>query len=286
MKTLSLAALLLTATTASAQLGMPPDSPPAKLVQVIGLSEVTVEYCRPGVKGREVFGAMLPYGDVWRTGANASTKVTFDRDVDFGGEPVPAGTYALYTIPEAKSWTVILSRKTDLWGAGGYTQDDDLLRVTADVRKLKQSVESFTIDFQGFHINGADLRMAWDDVEVSVPVFMDNEAAIFARIDAEVINATGEVSVNTYFDAAKFYYAKRKDLALAGSWVEMAVEENPGAFWMVFFRAEVAHADGDHDTAVEWAQKAFDMASAAESDYGYLAKSRMLLDELKASGAQ
>lgn len=280
MKPVAIAlSLLLFAGTLAAQLDMPPSSPRGTLLQKVGLAQMVIDYGRPGVKGRQIFGGLEPYGRVWRTGANASTKISIDRDGLFGGEPLPAGDYALYTIPEADSWTVIIHKNTELWGAGGYDPADDLLRVTAPVTRTAEMCETLTIDFRGFHINGADLVIRWADVEVAVPVVVDSDAAIAQQIEERITNAR-EVSPNTYFDAAKYYVETGKDLAQAAAWTEKAVEKFPGAFWMVTFRAEIARDMGDLTAAREWAERAHEMASSAEDDYGYKARTELLLEEI------
>jgi len=285
MKTLAASlSILLLATAATAQLTVPRASPRVAVEQEVGLATVTLDYSRPGVKGREVFGDVVPYSVVWRTGANASTKMSFDHDVRLGGEEVPAGTYALYTIPTPTTWTVILSRDTTLWGSGGYDPANDQLRIERPVTRLRTPCETFTIDFRDFHTNGAELFLRWADVEVAMPLFTDSEALVLAQIEEHVENATGEIAANTYFDAAKFYVEREIDLHKAATWVEKAVEQRPDAFWMVYYRAELAQTLGDHATARTWATRARDTASRAENDYGYAAKSKALLDELESAG--
>jgi len=285
MKTLLASVVLLSlGAPLGAQITMAPASPHAQIEQQVGLATVTLDYSRPGVKGREVFGKLEPYGRVWRTGANASTKLGFDRDVQFGGEDVPAGTYALYTIPGEREWTLILSTNIELWGAGGYDAAQDLLRLTVPVTPLESLQETLTLDFTGFHDNGADFVLRWEHVELSVPVFVDSDAEVFRQIDEHVRNAEGEVSAQAYFAAGAFYFEKNRDLPQAAAWMEQAVEGAPHAFWMVYARAEVARAMGDDALALEWAERAHGMVADAPNDYGYLAKSQMLIDELKSAG--
>ncbi len=284
MKPLLLAAAVAAfSVAASAQINLPPASPGAKLTQQVGLAEVTVEYSRPGVKGRPIFGGLVRHGQVWRTGANASTKIAFDRDVRFGGEDVPAGTYALYTIPDQRSWTVILSTNTGLWGAGGYDEADDLLRVRAPITRLAPHVESFTIDFQGFHTNGADLVLQWADTQVSVPIVVEADEVIFAQIKANVLEATGSVSAQDYFTAARFYHEQKHDLPQAAKWMDAALSENADAFWMVLARAQLALDMGDREAAKAGALRARELAGqSTQGDFGYIAKSNLLLEKIEA----
>lgn len=285
----SLAGLLLFAALPQAQITKAPASPRARLTQQVGLTEISLDYGRPGVKGRQIFGGLEPYGRVWRTGANASTKIRFEDPVQFAGRDVPAGTYGLYTIPQAKTWTVILSRDADLWGAGGYDPVNDQLRVEVPVQALPAVQESLKLDFDGFHANGADLVIAWEKVQVRVPVFVDTDARVYAEIDEKIRESGGQVSAQTYFDAGMFYYEKNTDLPQAAAWMEQAIELSPQAFWMVYMRAELAHAMGDTEAARTGAQRAHEMAKASErGDFGYIARSKLLLDKLadEAKGEQ
>ena len=148
----------------------PVASPHTTAKQQVGMIEATIDYSRPSMREREIFGNLVGFGSVWRTGANASSKVSFTGDVKFGDQEVPAGDYALYTIPNESAWTVILHKKTDMWGANGYDAANDLIRVEAPVVKMADSQESFRIDFNGFHKGGADLAMSWGNTMVKVPV--------------------------------------------------------------------------------------------------------------------
>lgn len=278
---LATGALLFATSTAHAQLSLPRASPRAELTVQVGLAQVTLDYSRPGAKDRTIFGGLEPYGVVWRTGADASTKISFDRDVMFGGHDVPAGTYALYTIPQPESWTVILSRNTSLWGAGGYSVSDDLLRVEVPVRHQATPWETLTLDFRGFHPNGAEFFIRWADVEVAVPVITDTDAVVMVQIDEQVKNATGPVDSSLYFDAAKYYVERGLELELAAQWVEKAVEQSPQSFWMVYYRADLARTMGKLETAEAWAIRARDSAAAADDDYGYVARSEALLAALE-----
>jgi len=265
-------ALLLLLPPLAAQLDMPSASPRGTLLQEVGLAQVVVEYGRPGVKGRTIFGGLLPYGQLWRTGANASTKLSLDRDADFGGMRLPAGDYALYTIPKQESWTVIVSENTELWGTAGYDPADDALRLEVPVTRTEEPTETFTIDFRGFHMDGAELVLRWEHVEIAVPVRIDSATVI------------GPVPANTYFDAAKYYVEAGKSRSQAAEWVELAVEQQPEAFWMVYFRADLARQAGDLDTARQWATRARDLAAEAQSDFGYVERSEALLTDLDGEG--
>jgi len=279
---LVVAALALLPCSLDAQLSIAPASPHAQLTQQVGLANVTLDYSRPSVNEREIFGGLIAFGKIWRTGANASTKLTFDRDVRFGGEDVPAGTYALYTIPGAERWTIVLHTNTELWGAGNYDASQDLLRVDVPVVKLADHVESLTLDFQNFHFEGADLVIRWDDTQVAVPVEVPNDEAVMAEIRAKVIEATEPVSAQDYFSAAVYYHKTGRDLQLAAGWMDNALAMQPQAFWMVLARAELAYDMGDMDRARQGAELARKLAGQSPAgDFGYVAKSELLLAKLQ-----
>lgn len=145
-------------------------SPHSVLKQTVGLTEVTVDYHRPSARGREIFGGLVPYGEVWRTGANQSTDITFDKPVIFGGESVEAGTYGLYTIPGKDSWTVILYSDPSLWGAGKYDESKDVVRVKADVVELQPTLESFTIGLNALTKESAVLHFDWVNTRAAVEI--------------------------------------------------------------------------------------------------------------------
>jgi len=156
--------------TLSAQRNGPAASPHQTVTQIVGTTAVSVDYSRPGVKGREVFGGLVPFDKIWRTGANASTKLKLAGPATIGGVDVPAGEYALYTIPGEDEWTIILSKDTSLWGAGGYDAANDLGRFTVEPTELDDVVETFTIDFEKFDGYTAHMFLAWDETKVAFPI--------------------------------------------------------------------------------------------------------------------
>ena len=272
----------LASSAVEAQIQKASASPRAVLQQRVGLADVTLDYGRPSMRGRRIFGALEPFGRVWRTGANASTKITFSDHLRFAGVDVPSGTFALYTIPGREEWTVILSRNTELWGAGGYDPAQDVLRVQVPVLALVEPQETLSIDFEAFHANGADLVLRWEHTKVSLPVFVDSDQRVLTEITDKIEHARGDVTAATYFDAAMFYFEKELDLEQSARWMDAAIERAPRAFWMVYYRGELALAMGDEAGARRLAEDALRMASAVpNADYGYIAKSRLFLARLE-----
>lgn len=273
--TISLAAVAcsLFAASAAAQLQTPAASPFAKLEQKVGLTDVTVEYSRPSMKGREIFGGLVPFGKIWRTGANQPTKLTFSQDVTLGGEAVPAGTYALYTIPGEAEWTVIVSRKTDLWGASGYDEANDLARFTVKPESLSDEVETFAIGLESLRNDSAELVLDWELTRVSLPLELNTKEQVIAQI--EELKGTPEFeNANALYSAGTFYHESGMELETALEWVSKAcsLRESP-AFWMFARKARIEMDLGLKSEAKASAQKTLELATAAgNSDYQKIAK--------------
>ncbi|MGH1364572.1 MAG: DUF2911 domain-containing protein [Calditrichia bacterium] len=279
---LALCILLLLPVTMLAQINKPSLSPRVTKTTSVGLYTVKLDYGQPGVKDRVIFGGLVPYGKVWRTGANSSTKFSVDAEFTFADNTVPTGDYALYTIPGEKEWTIIIHKNTKLWGSSNYDEADDLVRFTVPTIELKDNVETFTIHFANFHNKGADLVIAWEKTKVIVPVVVDSDPLIFKEIEEKVLKADGEISAQTYFDAAQFYYHKEKNLSLAATWFDKAIELRPEAFWYVYFAAELAYKMEDYKAARAGLEKCLAAAKANPSgDFGYIAKCNLMLEKLE-----
>lgn len=264
-----------------AQINKPSLSPRIVTEQQVGLANFKLEYGQPNKQDREIFGALIPYGKLWRTGANAATKITLDTEVTLAGNTVPPGTYGLYSIPGKKEWTIIIHKNSKLWGAGGYKDSENLLRFTVPATPLKDTLETFSIHFENFNTNGGDMVIAWENTKVTIPVFVDSDALIFKEIDTKITNATGDISAQTYFDAAQFYYHKNVQLEKAKQWFDKAIEMRPNAFWYVYYRAELAYHLKDLKTAKAYAEKSLSAAKAStSSDYGYISKNTLLLEKI------
>lgn len=277
--------ILATASIGNAQITKPSLSPKIITQQQVGLANFTLEYGQPNKQGRTIFGGLIPYNKLWRTGANSSTKITIDTDVTFARSPIPAGTYGLYSIPSEKEWTIILSKNSKRWGAGGYDQSEDLVRFKVPSIQLEDTLETFSIHFENFNTNGGDLIIAWENTKVKIPVFVDSDKAIFEEIEAKITNASGEITAATYFDAAQFYYLKNVQLDKAVTWFDKAIELRPGAFWYVYYRGELALQLNDTKTAKAYAARCLEAAKkSTSSDYGYIAKATLLLEKIEAVG--
>ncbi len=179
MKKLFFTAFLAFSVTAYSQFTLPAASPRQKIEQQFSMSKITVDYGRPGVKGRKIFGELVPYGKVWRAGANAAAKITFEQSVNFGGKVVPSGTYGLFIIPTEKEWKIILNKDFQQWGAYEFNEKQNVAEVTFPVQKLVDKQEWFEISFNPVDDNAADLVFKWDFTKVTVPLKAGDESKVY-----------------------------------------------------------------------------------------------------------
>jgi hypothetical protein len=263
--------------TANAQIQTPQASPGATISQTVGLGKVTVEYSRPALKGRKMFGVQVPYGKVWRTGANKITNVILSDEMMVNGQKVAAGTYGLFTIPTATEWTIILNKDADLWGAYDYKQENDVVRFTVKAQNLAKAQESFTIEFIDFNANETNVAISWENAMVKFPIKHDSDAKIMAEIQKKM--AGSEISVGTYSAAANYYYDTNRDLKQAYEWATKVVE-NDQKFWTYYLRGKIAAKIGQCDVAVADATKGLAMAKEAGDD-AYILNHQNVLKECK-----
>ena len=282
MKKITILALAVATTlafSATAQIKAPQPSPSAEIEQMIGLTEIQVEYSRPGKKDREIFGKLVPYGEIWRTGANASTKFKTDKDIKVNGKELKAGKYALYAIPGEAEWTIIFHNNTSHWGVGEYKQEEDALRVTAKPIKINESIETFSIDFQGLTNNGGTMMLMWDNTIVPVDITVDTDAEMAAQIKSVLVEGPG---ARDYAAGAKYYMEKGENLEQALTWMNKAVELRPEAFWYVHDKAKLLAKMGKKKEAIAAANKSIELAKAnKEGDYGYVGHNEELIKSLK-----
>jgi hypothetical protein len=240
----------------------PQASPGASVKERVGVTDVSVDYSRPSARERKIFGGLVPYGSIWRTGANAATKITFSTDVKLAGTAVPAGSYALFTIPGETEWTVILSKVTDEWGSYSYNQKDDQARVKVKPVAMAEPLETMTIGVQDMRAGKANLVIAWE--KTKVPVEIDTE--VVAKVKPQIEAAMAGSGPKPYFAAAMFYYENDLDIALAKQWIEAAVKEKPDAVWMVYRKGLILKKAGDKEGALAAAKQALELASKQEGE--------------------
>ena len=256
-------------------LNTPQPSPTQTIKQNFGLSSVELSYSRPGMKGRKIFGDLVPFGNVWRTGANQATTLTFGDDVVIGGKKIPAGKYGLLSIPEKGSWTLIITKQLDVTSPAAYKQDMDVVRVNAETMKMKDDVETFTMQFADVKPNSCALHIMWEGTAVALPITTDVETKVMAQID-QMMNKDNK----PYFNAAMYYMDNGKDLKQAIIWFDKAAVAEPTAFWIHHQRANCLAKLGRKDEAKAAAKKSIELATAAKND-DYVKLNEKLLAELK-----
>jgi hypothetical protein len=286
---LSSALLTLAVTSASSLLqplqaqtpavDFPKASPAASIKEQVGLASLAIDYSRPSAKGRKIFGGLVPFGEVWRTGANEATKITFGAEVTFGGQLVPAGTYGLFTIPEEKEWTVILNKVSGQWGAYSYDAKNDQLRIKVAAMRLPEPVETFLITVADMKDDGANLTLAWESTRVSVKLHSEVAKVLVPQIEA-AMKADGK---KPYFPSAMFYYEHGLDLKQALVWMDEALKEQPDAVWMVYRKGLIQAKAGDKAGALASAKQALALADKAGGASGaeYKHLSETLIASLK-----
>lgn len=262
---------------ASAQaLKVPAPSPLQTLKQSFALSEIGIEYSRPSAKGRTVFGDLVPYGKIWRTGANASTKITFGEDVKVEGIAIKAGTYALYTIPNKDNWEVMLYKDLKLGGnVSEYKKEEEVARFSVKTKAIADKVETFTINVADITNSSTNIEITWENTKVNFNVVADIDAAIMASIDKAINNDS-----KPYYQAANYYYENGKDLKLALEWINKAVAQNPKAYWVMLLKAKIELKSKDFAAAKASAEKVISMAKEDKND-DYVKMGEALLAEAK-----
>jgi hypothetical protein len=256
---------MLAAPAAQAQIVTPQASPKSTVTQRVGLTDVTITYSRPSVKGRTIFGgdkAVVPTGKRWRTGANATTSIKFSDDVTIEGKKVPAGEYGLYTIPTAAEWTVVLNKSLKQGAdVDGFKDDQDVARFTIKPYKLANKVETFTISFAELTPATANVDMLWDLTGAKFKITADVESKVMAQIDEKVIKNASPVA-NDLAGAAVYYYDNNKDLKQALTWIQKANATDP-KFWNVNTEAKIRLKMKDYKGAVAAAEQSKKLALAA-----------------------
>jgi len=254
----------------------PAASPACTLKQHVGLTDIEIVYSRPGVKGRPIFGGLVPYGQVWRTGANNATKITFSTPVKLNGAEIPAGTYALFTIPGETEWTIIINKGAAQWGAFQYNETNDLVRVKATPLKLAEPVETFTIEINDIRDESATLNLTWEKTRVPVKLEVELVGKLVPQIEAVMAAPEGN---KPYYQAAMFYYDHGQDLEKARKWIDAAIAQRE-AHYIVHLKAKILAKLGDKEGAIAAAKRSTELAIKAK-DTGYVKLNEDLISSLK-----
>lgn len=229
MKNLFLGLMTLVAFQLSAQVTAPQPSPSAKTDQIIGLTSVKIDYSRPAMRGRAIFGDLVPFGKLWRTGANANTIISFSDDVKIDGKDLKKGSYAIYSVPNEKSWDLIFYSDTKNWGLPAkWDESKEALRTTVATTDIPWKMESFTILIDDLSNDGASLNIMWENTMVSSKIWVPTTEKTIASIKKTMAGP----SANDYFSAAQFYHQEGTDLNSALEYAKKAVQLRPEAYWM------------------------------------------------------
>ena len=262
----------------SGQIKTPQPSPTATITQKVGVSNISVEYSRPGAKGREIFGGLVSYGKMWRTGANKATKITFNENCVFGGAKVKKGSYSLFTIPGEKEWTVVLNKNTELWGVGEYDEENQVCSIVAKAINTKDFTESFTIDFGTFQSFSAIMSLKWANTKIDIKI----ESLEAKKLEQQYLELlTKGPSANDYYNGAKFFADNTSEYEMALEWINTAVKKRPDAFWMQFHKARILNKMGNNKESISVAEGVIELAREKKDDYGYIKRSEDLIKSIK-----
>lgn len=257
------------------QLRTPAPSTSQTIKQELGIGSVELSYSRPNARSRKVFGDLVPYNAVWRTGANNATTLTFSDEVVVNGTKIPAGKYGLLSIPTPKEWELIITKQTDVTSPAAYKKESDVVRVKVPVKSTASPVETFTIQFANVKPASADLQISWENSMVTLPITMDVDSKVMAQINTAM---TGEKP--PYFQAAMYYMETGRDMKQAIQWFDKAAEQNPEAFWIHHQRATALAKAGRKEDARKAANTSIELARKAQN-MDYVRLNENLLNTLK-----
>lgn len=259
----------------------PAASQHAVVKQRVGLTDVEVDYSRPNKNNRNIFGGLVPFDKIWRTGANRPTRIKFSANVKLGEKEVPAGEYLVYTIPGANEWMIILSKDLNAQSAADYKQESDVARVTAKPIALATPAETFTVGLEDLRADSATLYFEWDKTRVPVKLTTHDIEKVSKGIEAAVKRAK-PLEPGFYYNAASFYLDQNKDLPQALKWVDQALEKNPTAYFMHYKKAQILAKMGNKKEAVAAAEKSIEILKASPNpDESAIGTSRTLIDSLR-----
>ena len=258
------------------QINTPRFSPASEIEQMVGLTEIEIEYSRPSMRGREVFGNLVPFGKVWRTGADNSTKISFDTDVIISGKTVHSGTYSIFSIPNKESWEIIFYSDVELWGVPRDWSDDKIVfSSTYKVNKIN-TVETFTISFNDLTNNDVNMNISWENTSVDIKIDVPTRSLVEKDI-SNVLNDNPKAS--DYYAAAVFYRQENVNLTQALLWMNKAIEmfENP-RFYHYRQQSLLMAANNKFSDAIDAANKSLDDAIKADNQ-GYVKMNRQSIAE-------
>lgn len=276
LQSLTAAALLISGIASAQGVKVPAPSPLQTIKQAFALSDISIEYSRPSAKGRTIYGDLVPFGKVWRTGANGATKIVFGEDVKVEGTAIASGTYAIYSVPNKDSWEIMLYKDLTLGGdVANYKKENEVARFVVKTKAMADKMETFTIDISDITSTTAKVNFSWENTRVSLNVVADIDAKIMKSIEANVINDN-----RPYFQAASYYYESGKDLVKAAEWADKAIAANPKAYWIVMLKAKIQAKQGDKKAAIATAEQVVALATEGKND-DYVKQANDLIASMK-----
>jgi len=269
MRAIIFTLLLFTINLSFSQINTPRVSLASEVEQMVGLTQIEIEYSRPSMRGREVFGNLVPFGKVWRTGADNSTKISFDTDVIISGKTIQSGTYSIFSIPNKESWEIILYSDVELWGVPrDWSENKIVFSSMFDVKKLKKSntVETFTISFNDLTNNDVNMSISWENTSVDIKIEVPTRSMVESDIN-KVLSDNPKSS--DYYAAAVFYRQENINLDKALEWMNKAIEMNESPrFWQYRQQSLIMAANDKFADAVDAAKKSLNLAIEADNqDY-------------------
>lgn len=274
--------VLLLVPLAFAELTLPRVSQKASVMQTVGLTDVTIMYNRPGVKGRVIWGGLVPYDKVWRTGANEATTITLSQAVKINGQPLPAGTYSFHTIPGKTSWTLIFNKTAEQWGSYDYDASKDALRIqVTPVTGPNQEWMAFS--FSDVSTDGATVELAWEKLRVPFKIEADTRTQAMASIDKAL---SGEVKDwEDPYSAASYAFNSNLGNANAMKWIDQSISLKE-TYWNLRLKAAILEKDGKRKEAIALGEKAIEVGKQAKDDAGEISKTEKQVAEWKAAAGR
>ncbi|NCA21298.1 MAG: DUF2911 domain-containing protein [Crocinitomicaceae bacterium] len=275
MKKLLVASFALLTLSLNAQITTPKASPLAKVEQKVGLADLTIQYSRPAKRGRTVFGDVVPFGELWRLGANENTKITSSDNLIFGKDTLKAGTYAIFTKPSKDNWDIFFYTETTNWGTPETWDDKKVaLKLNAPVVAMSDVVENLTIGFDNLQNSAATLQISWDKTRISIPFTLNTKEKVLASVKKTMDGPTA----NDFHQAANYYFSEKMDLKKALEWETKAVELRPEAYWMSRLKAQIQAELGDYKGAIETAKLSI-LAAEKDNDQNYVKMNKASIEE-------
>jgi hypothetical protein len=255
---------LVYSVSVSAQLNLPPASTDATFKQQIGFGEVEVKYSRPSARGRVIFGGIVPYEEMWRTGAHDATTIRFSEAVKLNGNDIPGGTYSFFTIPNQNEWTIVINKATEMHGTSDYTQEQDLVRFTVKPEKSSRYYETFTIEVNDFTKEEAGLFLLWENTQVKLTIKMNVDEKVMAEIN-DRINVKKEDRASLFYQSSSYYFNNNKDLKQAYAWVQIANSKAQDAAYLQL-QAKIEAAMNDYAAAIKTLKASTELATTKKLD--------------------